>query len=71
VATPPTPPQPLAAGLFEPEREMGTVYLPSALLRADYGIVPFEHRHDDLAHLVAWAEDPEQVRALLVTAAGG
>ncbi len=62
---------PARAGLFEKQRQLGTMYLPSALLRADYAIVPFEHRQDDLARLLAWAEGDEPVSPLLVTAAGG
>lgn len=64
-------PAPRSGDLFEPHRELGGLYLPSALLRADYGVVPFEHRHNDLARLVAWANRVDPVSSLLITAAGG
>ena len=44
---------------------------PGALLRAEYGVVPFHFRRDELEDLDAWCRDGAAVKARLYTGAGG
>ena len=44
---------------------------PGALLRAEYGVVPFHGRDDELANLLEWSGGDEAVRVRLYTGAGG
>ncbi len=44
---------------------------PGALLRAEYGIVPFHGRDDELANLFEWSGGEDPVRVRLYTSAGG
>lgn len=44
---------------------------PGALLRAEYGIVPFHGRDDELANLMDWARSDADVQVRLYTGAGG
>jgi tetratricopeptide (TPR) repeat protein/DNA-binding SARP family transcriptional activator len=60
-----------AVSLFEGQRELGALHLPSALLRAEYGVVPFQHRDDELAALIAWLREESPLSCLLITAEGG
>jgi TIR domain len=65
-----TAPELLAPRLFEPDRTLGNRHLPSALLRAEYGIVPFQHRTDELTALRDWVQGKEPVSSMLLTAEG-
>ncbi len=44
---------------------------PAALLRAEYGIVPFHGRDDEIANLLEWSGGDDPVRVRLYTGAGG
>jgi hypothetical protein len=44
---------------------------PGALLRAEYGIVPFHGREREISDIVAWCEAPPQVGVALWTGPGG
>jgi len=44
---------------------------PGALLKAEYGIVPFHQRKAELESLQAWCDRPERIGVRLYTGAGG
>jgi hypothetical protein len=44
---------------------------PGALLRAEYGIVPFHSRHEELGGLLDWCHGEESFQVRLYTGAGG
>jgi hypothetical protein len=47
------------------------LFAPSALLRAEYGIVPFQGRESELADLDSWCADERPIGVRLYTGAGG
>ncbi|MBV9139753.1 MAG: tetratricopeptide repeat protein [Pseudonocardiales bacterium] len=57
--------------LFEHEPQLPPRHLPSALLRAEYEVVPFEHRGAELDQLCEWANGQVPVASLLITGSGG
>lgn len=60
------------AMIADPSRVWSPHHFPvSALLRAEYGVVPFWGREDEITDLAEWANTPAQVAARLYTAAGG
>ncbi|MEH0555533.1 toll/interleukin-1 receptor domain-containing protein [Streptomyces sp. B21-101] len=64
-------PELLLPDLFPPARELPAQPLPSMLLQADYGVVPFERADDELPRLVDWLVAPEHLAARLLTGPGG
>jgi hypothetical protein len=57
--------------LFEPALSMPDAPLPSMLLPAEYGVVPFVGRQNELADLDTWLTSAEASGARLVTGPGG
>ncbi len=64
-------PELLLPRLFEPETKLPPGHLPSALLRAEYEVVPFAYRGPELDQLRDWANSQLSVSTLLVTGPGG
>ncbi|MFJ9892597.1 tetratricopeptide repeat protein [Streptomyces sp. NPDC091280] len=64
-------PELLLPDLFPPQRELPAAPLPSMLLQADYGVVPFARADDELPRLADWLAGPDPLAARLVTGAGG
>lgn len=64
-------PELLLPRLFEPETKLPPGHLPSALLRAEYEVVPFAYRGAELDQLHDWANSQLLVSTLLVTGPGG
>jgi hypothetical protein len=60
-----------AAQMFAPPTALPEVYLPSMLLRPEYGVVPFTGRQAELADLLAWCTAAPPVAARLLTAPAG
>lgn len=57
--------------LFAQPPQLPDTPLPSSLLRAEYGIVPFAGRRSELDDLLAWCQSPTPLSAHLVTAPAG
>ncbi|MFF4153589.1 tetratricopeptide repeat protein [Streptomyces sp. NPDC001651] len=57
--------------LFPPQRDLPPDPLPSLLLQADYGVVPFQRADDELDRLTDWLAAQDQVAARLLTGPGG
>ncbi|MGW0825743.1 tetratricopeptide repeat protein [Streptomyces sp. NPDC002845] len=57
--------------LFEPRRQLPADPLPSMLLQADYGVVPFQRADDELPRLTDWLSAPERLAARMLTGPGG
>jgi tetratricopeptide (TPR) repeat protein len=64
-------PELLLPGLFEEVPSLPDGALPSMLLRAQYGVVPFERRAGELARLTAWLDAPGRISARLLAGPGG
>ena len=64
-------PEPLLPDLFPPRRELPAEPLPSMLLQADYGVVPFARADDELPCLADWLAAPDHLAARLPTGPGG
>lgn len=61
----------LVPEVFEADQVLPDDHLPSALLRPEFEVVPFEHREDELRRLRTWVHAEDKASALLVTGAGG
>jgi hypothetical protein len=61
----------VGVGLFEPAMTIPDDPLPSMLLRAEYGVVPFVGRQTEQDLLTEWLTAAAPVSALLVTGPGG
>ncbi|MFI5899809.1 toll/interleukin-1 receptor domain-containing protein [Streptomyces cyaneofuscatus] len=57
--------------LFVAGGELPADPLPSMLLQADYGVVPFERVDDELPLLIDWLSDLDHLAARLLTGPGG
>ncbi|GGZ68175.1 tetratricopeptide repeat protein [Streptomyces echinoruber] len=68
---PASAPLPRRAFLAESRLPEKGKFPPSFLLRSDYKVVPFHGRRQELADLVAWCEDEEEIGLRLVTGPGG
>ncbi|MDV9170456.1 toll/interleukin-1 receptor domain-containing protein, partial [Streptomyces sp. W16] len=64
-------PELLLPDLFPPQRELPAEPLPSMLLQADYGVVPFVRADDELPRLTGWLAAPDHLAARLLTGPGG
>ncbi|WP_406456170.1 hypothetical protein OH768_22120 [Streptomyces sp. NBC_01622] len=64
-------PELLLPDLFPPRRELPAEPLPSMLLQADYGVVPFARADDELPRLADWLAAPDHLAARLLTGPGG
>ena len=61
-----------AAIVSNPARSwQADLFAPSALLRAEFGIVPFEAREQEIADLENWCQDSRPLAVRLYTGAGG
>ncbi|MCA2220019.1 hypothetical protein [Nonomuraea aurantiaca] len=60
-----------AAGIFAPSTALPETYLPSMLLRPEYGVVPFSGREAELSDLDMWMAGPSAQAARLITAPAG
>lgn len=66
--TRPTLSEPLVLPTESWNRELSP---PSALLRAEYGVVPFHFRHQEIEELNRWCREPTSGRVRLYTGPGG
>lgn len=58
--------------LTMPKREwMPDIMSPAALLRAEFGIVPFHAREREIADLASWSQRPDRIAVRLYTGMGG
>jgi tetratricopeptide (TPR) repeat protein len=57
--------------LFTAAPKLSRTSPPSALLRAEYSVVPFVGREDELTKLHEWATGPQRVSLQLITGPGG
>ncbi|MFB8755778.1 tetratricopeptide repeat protein [Streptomyces nigra] len=64
-------PELLLPDLFPPQRDVPPDPLPSLLLHADYGVVPFRRTDDELDRLSDWLAGPDRLTARLLTGPGG
>ncbi|MGW4083518.1 tetratricopeptide repeat protein [Streptomyces sp. NPDC004822] len=64
-------PELLLPDLFPPQRDLPPDPLPSLLLQADYGVVPFRRTDDELDRLSDWLAGPDRLAARLLTGPGG
>jgi hypothetical protein len=59
------------APVFSPPSKLPDVHLPSMLLRAEYGVVPFAGRTAELASLLEWLDGDDRIGIRLITAPAG
>ncbi|MEU8443517.1 TIR domain-containing protein [Streptomyces microflavus] len=64
-------PQTFAHRVLLPAEELPPEPVPSMLLRAEYGVVPFHGREAEQEELHAWCAEPAESAARLVTGPGG
>ncbi|MFC9002968.1 TIR domain-containing protein [Streptomyces microflavus] len=64
-------PQTFAHRVLLPAEELPPEPVPSMLLRAEYGVVPFHGREAEQEDLHAWCAEPAESAARLVTGPGG
>lgn len=61
----------LVPRMFEADAALPGTHLPSALLRAEYEVVPFAHRETELDRLRGFLLGDDRAAALLMTGSGG
>ncbi|WP_188281058.1 TIR domain-containing protein [Streptomyces sp. CBMA29] len=64
-------PQTFARRVFLPAEELPPEPIPSMLLRAEYGVVPFHGRETEQEEFRTWCEEPAGSAVRLVTGPGG